>query len=39
MEKHYAPFVKARREKMVDELKGVWIKTGVEEAKASHQSR
>jgi len=29
-EKHYAPFVKARQEKMVDELKGVWIKTGVE---------
>jgi len=30
MEKHQAPFVKARQEKMVDELKGLWIKTGVE---------
>ena len=29
-EKHYAPFVKARQEKMVDELRGVWIRTGVE---------
>lgn len=37
-EKHYAPFVKARQKSMVDEPRGVWIKTGVEKTKTSHQS-
>jgi len=38
MEKHYAPFVKAPQEGVVAELKGLWIRTGVEKTKTSHQS-
>ncbi len=34
-EKHYAPFVKARQKSMVDEPRGVWIKTGENEDQPS----